>query len=303
MFVPKVSVIIPVYNGWNYLKEAIESALAQTYGNKEVIVVNDGSQDGGKTAEIARSYGNRIRYFEKRNGGVSSALNCGIRNMTGQYLSWLSHDDVYYPSKLERQVEFLRRLEKKDVVLYGDFELVDGQSITLGVRHLEKKIAENPLRAILSGCIHGCSTLVGKRVIDAVGLFSETLRTTQDFDMWLRIYMKGFPILHIPEVHIKSRLHPEQGQRKLSAVHETEKRMVYSWAFERLRDEIVPDAPMIFECLGSNGVNLPLSVIRNAGKRGPGIDLGNVARYKAKVYLYKVVRRLQKKGILNLPLS
>ena len=76
----KVSIIIPVYNGSNYLKEAIESALAQTYDNVEVLVVNDGSNDGGATEQIALSYGERIRYFKKENGGVASALNVGIHH-------------------------------------------------------------------------------------------------------------------------------------------------------------------------------------------------------------------------------
>ena len=75
---PKVSIIIPVYNGSNYLANAIDSALAQTYKNIEVIVVNDGSKDEGATERIALSYGDRIHYYAKSNGGVSSALNFGI---------------------------------------------------------------------------------------------------------------------------------------------------------------------------------------------------------------------------------
>ena len=75
---PLVSIVIPVYNGANYLREAIDSALAQTYSNVEIIVVNDGSDDGGATRDIALSYGDKIRYFAKDNGGVSTALNVGI---------------------------------------------------------------------------------------------------------------------------------------------------------------------------------------------------------------------------------
>ena len=71
------------------MREAIDSALAQTYERVEVIVVNDGSTDG--TEQIALSYGERIRYFRKENGGVSSALNLGIKEMKGEYFSWLSH--------------------------------------------------------------------------------------------------------------------------------------------------------------------------------------------------------------------
>ena len=76
---PKVSIVIPVYNGEDYIREAINSALAQTYKNCEVIVVNDGSTDGTET--IVKSYGDKVRYFSKENGGVSSALNLGIDHM------------------------------------------------------------------------------------------------------------------------------------------------------------------------------------------------------------------------------
>ena len=85
VFNPLVSIIIPVYNGSNYVKEAIDSALAQTYKNIEVIVVNDGSTDN--TEKIVKSYGDKIRYFYKENGGVASALNLAIENSKGEYIS------------------------------------------------------------------------------------------------------------------------------------------------------------------------------------------------------------------------
>ncbi len=83
-FQPLVSIVIPVYNGSNYMREAIDSALAQSYERVEVIVVNDGSTDD--TEQIALSYGERIRYFRKENGGVSSALNLGIKGNEGGVL-------------------------------------------------------------------------------------------------------------------------------------------------------------------------------------------------------------------------
>lgn len=104
---PKVSIVIPVYNGANYLKEAIDSALAQDYGNYEVIVVNDGSNDSGETEKIALSYGDKIRYLKKENGGVATALNFAIEKAEGEYVSWLSHDDAYFSNKLSSQIAAL----------------------------------------------------------------------------------------------------------------------------------------------------------------------------------------------------
>src|SRR5574344_1270331 len=103
----KVSIVIPVYNGSNYLKQAIDSAINQTYKNIEIIVVNDGSNDDEATEKIALSYGDKIKYYKKVNGGVASALNLALKNMTGKYFSWLSHDDLYYANKIEKQINFI----------------------------------------------------------------------------------------------------------------------------------------------------------------------------------------------------
>ena len=77
----KVTIVIPVYNGSNFMKVAIDSAIAQTYDNKEILVINDGSTDNGETEKIALSYGNKIRYIKKENGGVATALNLAIKEM------------------------------------------------------------------------------------------------------------------------------------------------------------------------------------------------------------------------------
>jgi|TARA_B100000315_G_scaffold257598_1_gene306921 hypothetical protein len=131
--IPKVSIIIPVFNGSDYLSEAIDSALAQTYDNVDVIVVNDGSSDGGKTEDIAKSYGGKITYCYKDNGGVSSALNFGIANMKGDYFCWLSHDDLFLPQKIEKQVSFLHEYNLK--ACYSKAYIIDSQGEITGENH------------------------------------------------------------------------------------------------------------------------------------------------------------------------
>ena len=124
-FKPKITIAIPVYNGSNFMKVAIDSAIAQTYDNKEILVINDGSTDNGETEKIALSYGNKIRYIKKENGGVATALNLAIKEMKGEYLSWLSHDDMYKPFKLEKQVEVLNKLQDKNTIIFSNVELID----------------------------------------------------------------------------------------------------------------------------------------------------------------------------------
>lgn len=212
-FSPKISIVIPVYNGSNYLAEAIDSALNQIYRAHEVIVVNDGSTDQGATERIARAYGDRIRYLEKTNGGVATALNLGIESMSGDYFSWLSHDDTYLPHKLSSMVEALQRLSDKNTILYSDFICIDKNGRPgLTVKFDHQMLEAKPFYAILRGCLHGCAMLVPKIAFDKVGLFDASLKTTQDYDLWFRMLLK-FRSHHVPEVLICSRDHPHQDSK------------------------------------------------------------------------------------------
>jgi glycosyltransferase involved in cell wall biosynthesis len=215
VFNPKVSIVIPVYNGANYLSEAIDSALAQTYKNVEVIVVNDGSNDSGETEKVARAYGNRIRYLFKNKGGVASALNSGIEEMEGEYFSWLSHDDVYYSHKIERQIDFLRNLRDRKVVLYADYECIDDKSRHLAfVRANHKELSRKPLYSVLRGNINGCSVLVPKDILCAMGRFDGSFKTTQDYHLWFRI-VRNYKVHHMPVVLVKYRIHAAQGTARI----------------------------------------------------------------------------------------
>ena len=207
---PKITIVIPVYNGSDYLGEAINSALAQTYQNTEIVVVNDGSNDNGKTKTIAESYGNRIHYFEKENGGVASALNLGIQRATGEYISWLSHDDVYYPNKLERQVLFLRK-NGKNVVLYSDFDVIDeNSSITSNITNRHIDPYNFRFNLLVQSPIHGCTALIKKGFFEQFGYFDEKLKTTQDWEMWFRL-SEHVDFVHMKEKLIQSRHHAAQG--------------------------------------------------------------------------------------------
>jgi glycosyltransferase involved in cell wall biosynthesis len=214
---PRVSIVIPVYNGSNYLRRAIGSSLHQSYRNIEVIVVNDGSDDGGLTRDIALSYGDRISYLEQENGGVATALNAGIRGMTGEYFSWLSHDDEYYEHKIATQIEHLRRYRTlhsgAQPILFSDYAVIDEESrVARTVRFDHEYLSRKPLYALLRGCLHGCTLLIPKEAFHRCGMFDPALKTTQDYDMWNRL-IAVYPFVHIPMRLVKSRAHPAQGSR------------------------------------------------------------------------------------------
>ena len=215
-FNPLVSIVIPVYNGSNYMREAIDSALAQTYDNIEIIVVNDGSKDN--TEEIALSYGDKIRYFTKENGGVATALNLGIENMRGEYFSWLSHDDLYMPDKIEKQVTFIAEHCNPETIVYSGFEFINEQfEIMEQLNHTTSHPMEKlntPLFPIFKGLIHGCSLLIHKSHFEHVGLFDVNLPTTQDYDLWFKIF-RNSDVRYLPQILVKSRVHSEQGSFKV----------------------------------------------------------------------------------------
>ncbi|MBQ3307375.1 MAG: glycosyltransferase [Bacilli bacterium] len=205
----RVSIVIPVYNGSNYMKEAIDSALAQTYPNIEILVVNDGSTDDGTTDRIAKSYGDKIRYFEKENGGVSTALNLALKEMTGDYFSWLSHDDKYYPTKIEEQLSYLEKLPK-NTILYTDYDVInENGDIISTVINNHRLLQKKPDYAVLRGAVCGVSLLIPKKAFDDYGLFDEKYRCIQDYLKWYEM-MKTYQFVHMDKVLAQSRVHGKQ---------------------------------------------------------------------------------------------
>lgn len=209
---PLVSIIIPVYNGSNYLKYAIDSALSQTYSNLEILVVNDGSTDNGKTEAIALSYGDRIRYIHKANGGVSTALNLAIKEMSGEYFSWLSHDDTYEPNKIQAEVDYLKNnnLLHKKAIVYSDYYLIDvkGKVISRAIKNHDE-LEEKPEYALLKGNINGLSLLIPKSAFDEHGGFDTSLVATQDYELWRKM-ARTYKFVHIPELLVSTRFHSKQ---------------------------------------------------------------------------------------------
>ncbi|MCM1218751.1 MAG: glycosyltransferase [Lachnospiraceae bacterium] len=217
---PLVSIVIPVYNGSNFLSQAIDSALAQTYDNIEIIVVNDGSTDRGATEKVALSYGDRIRYFSKANGGVSSALNFGIEHMNGEYFSWLSHDDLYEPEKIIREVEILARYENftETIVCCAD-NLIDscGNIIYHPSKRLNGWFSGSELFDMFFSKhinINGCTLLIHKSIFKRFGGFS-SFKYIQDIECWIEFMLGGIDFVFIPDKLVKMRVHSGQVTQRM----------------------------------------------------------------------------------------
>lgn len=235
---PLVSIVIPVYNGENYLREAIDSALAQTYPNLEVIVVNDGSTD--HTEEIVLSYGGGVRYFKKENGGVATAVNYGVSQMKGEYFAWLSHDDIYYPEKIATQVEALRQSEDRTAIVFSNIDVLrmDDHSLTHEdfLRTYEKYQLTNSNFAPIFLAIHGSSVLIHKSHFSRVGLWDTGLKATQD-SVWLFHAMRGRKSVFIEKQLMAVRIHKEMGQLTMSCHTDEFNQMYIRFCEELSADE------------------------------------------------------------------
>ncbi len=198
---PKVSVIIPTYNYSHFLREAIQSVLDQTFGDFEVIVVDDGSTDD--TRQVVSSFTDpRIKYIYQENRGVSAARNTGISACCGEYIALLDSDDVWVSSqKLDLQVRILDARPEVSVVC-SDVNIIDvdtGVFINTLWNNDQRLGRFNPhvsskklfRRLLARGCfIPTSSTLFRHVVFDIVGLFDESLRTHEVWDMSVRVLLR-----------------------------------------------------------------------------------------------------------------
>ena len=203
---PKVSIIIPVYNHEKYIRECVESALAQDYENLEVIVVDDGSTDG--TPEILKEFGERINYIRQENQGTSAALNTGLRHAQGSLVGWLSSDDLYLPGKIKYQVEKFRG-EPSLGLVYTDWIKIDSQGREIQMVHSPCPSSEHFVGEMLKGnFVNGSSALIRKECFEKAGYFDTGLAAGSDVDMWFRLLKNGYRFGHVPRPLIKYRWHP-----------------------------------------------------------------------------------------------
>lgn len=195
---PLVSVIIPVYNGEDYLAEAIESLLAQVHRPIEIIVVDDGSSD--RSADVVRSFPETIRYYYQRNSGSGAARNTGVQKARGSLLAFLDADDLWVKEKLSLQMPMLEADPALDMV-FGHVSQFFSPDLDQAMR---KKVACPDKK--MPG-YHVGTLLIRRETFLHVGLFNPALQCGEFLDWSFRAKEKGLKELLLPDVLMKRRIH------------------------------------------------------------------------------------------------
>ena len=239
---PLVSIVIPLYNGSNYVEEALKCAINQTYENIEIVVVNDGSTDSGAGKSICERYADKIVYLEKENGGCASALNFGIRNSRGDFISWLSHDDLYEPTKIEKQIALYERysLNSSNTVVSNVGGLINsrGEKISHPKRRSTGFFAsKDAFKYILfKSCPNGCGLLIPKCLFEKHGYFNEDMRFVLDWNLWLKFAFYGVDFYFDSEELVSNRVHNMQVTVKQKELHSKEANMTVEELFEIMKN-------------------------------------------------------------------
>ena len=211
---PLVTVVIPNYNCARFLPAALDTVLAQTYPNVEVIVVDDGSKDD--SIEVLKPYEPRIRVIRQKNQGVSAARNQGIEASRGELVAFLDADDEWHPEKLEKQVALF--LARPSVgLVHCAIEYIDESGKSLGINTTGRRGSVLREIALLQGTVvlaGGSTAIVRRECFDKAGLFDRELSTAADWDMWRRVACH-YDIDVVPAPLMRYRLRPGSMHRNV----------------------------------------------------------------------------------------
>lgn len=204
---PLVSVILPTYNRWPLVNEAVESVLAQSAQDFELIVVDDGSTDG--TAKELAEYGARLRLFSQHRSGVSAARNLGVREARGRFLAFLDSDDLWRPEKLAVQTAFMEQHPQCQICQTEEIWLRNGARVNPRAIH-QKPSGDIFLRSLELCLVSPSAVMMKRELFDATGGFDEALPVCEDYDLWLRIAVDHHVALIAEPLVIKRGGHADQ---------------------------------------------------------------------------------------------
>lgn len=195
---PLISAIMPVYNGENYIAEALESIRRQNYSPLEIIIVDDGSTDG--TAAIVESFGDDIQLVGQANSGQPAAINRGLTLCKGEFIAIIDHDDIWAEDKLARQLAFLEA--------HPQIEIVCGRAKYFGaVEPWKDRLPLDEDQAVLGFKFGG--TLIRRQAFEQTGLLDESMTISNDYEWYLRARDMGVSMRVTDDIVLYYRVHPE----------------------------------------------------------------------------------------------
>jgi glycosyltransferase involved in cell wall biosynthesis len=214
MPLPLVSCIVPVLNGERYLREALDSILAQTYRPMEIIVADDGSTDG--TAALSADYGGQVRYLFQPNAGTAAACNLGLTVAQGDFVAFLAADDLWHPEKLSRQISRLQARADLDlcVTYVQNFWIPE-------LKEEADRFRNHRISQPLPGYVP--QTLLARRALfETVGHFNTALRHADSTDWFLRVIEHGGVIDILHDVLVYRRIHQSNLSRRMASASRQE---------------------------------------------------------------------------------
>jgi glycosyltransferase involved in cell wall biosynthesis len=297
---PAFTVLIPVFNGENFLAEAVTSALAQSYPATEVLVVDDGSTDS--SADIARSFGSRVRLLQQPRGGIAAARNAGIAAAATPWVALLDHDDLWEPNHLLEMAAAIERCPTADVV-YSPFRRLIWDHGGNGYRAVEPDPAPSEadvVAVLMERCAILVSTIaIRASAVIAIGGFDSYYINAQDWDLWVRLALHGSRFALAPQPTTLYRIHKasqsHQPLRALRFYRDVVERDILpslpAWrrTLHRLRviSRLEAEASVVLRELGAPGA---VAAMSRSIARWPFADS---RRYK--VLLHLVLRGYQKR--------
>jgi glycosyltransferase involved in cell wall biosynthesis len=204
---PKISVIIPVYNVASYIAESLDSVLAQTFQNYEIILINDGSKDTTELETALAPYFDSIIYAEQENTGCAAARNSAIELARGHLIAFLDGDDIWLPNFLESQIDFLEKNNLEmvycDALIFGD-PFFENRTFSESAPSNGAVTTISLIKAECNVIVSG--TVLRRELLNKFGAFDEKIRRAQDFDLWFRLAKNGVLIGYQPEILLKYRV-------------------------------------------------------------------------------------------------
>lgn len=227
----KVSIIIPAYNMAKFVPDAIDSALAQTYDNIEVIVVDDGSTDDTEHTIKQKYFFSeqkakilaKLVYWKKKNAGTASALNLGIKLSKGDWIHWLSADDMLMPASVENMLIHIKQYpqnEQENAIFFSDYYQVNEKGEKVG-EYREPQRNHMPIELLQQHILNaffgnGSTSMIHRSIFDRIGFFDEIIPYFEDYEFWLRACVQNkMKLVHIPQFTLLYRLHEGQMSRKV----------------------------------------------------------------------------------------